>query len=142
MYSHLLYAAQVLPSSAPRHAVTVWYFSQAELQAEGGQDGGQLGLHRVQPPGSSGLPGSESELQPGQTGAAAMEGTGSDMATEGTDACFTAAASGGPKGDGQNLDTARQIWFMARLRSAFVPLSVLLSVCLAGCLYLSQIQHF
>ena len=142
MYSRLLYAAQVLPSSAPRHAVTVWYFSQAELLAEGGQDGGQLGLHRVQPPGSSGLPGSESELQPGQTGAAAMEGTGSGMATEGTDACFTAAASGGPKGDGQNLDTARQIWFMARLRSAFVPLSVLLSVCLAGCLYLSQIQHF
>ncbi len=142
MYSHLLYVVQVLPSSAPRHAVTVWYFSQAELLAEGGQDGGQLGLHRVQPPGSSGLPGSESELQPGQTGAAAMEGTGSGMATEGTDACFTAAASGGPKGDGQNLDTARQIWFMARLRSAFVPLSVLLSVCLAGCLYLSQIQHF
>ena len=142
MYSRLLYAAQVLPSSAPRHAVTVWYFSQGELLAEGGQDGGQLGLHRVQPPGSSGLPGSESELQPGQTGAAAMEGTGSGMATEGTDACFTAAASGGPKGDGQNLDTARQIWFMARLRSAFVPLSVLLSVCLAGCLYLSQIQHF
>ena len=140
MYSHLLYAAQVLPSSAPRHAVTVWYFSQAELQAEGGQDGGQLALHRVQPPGLE--PGSGSELQPGQTGAAAMEGTGSGMATEGTDACFTAAASGGPKGDGQNLDTARQIWFMARLRSAFVPLSVLLSVCLAGCLYLSQIQHF
>ena len=140
MYSHLVYAAQVLPSTAPRHAVTVWYFSQGELLAEGGQDGGRLGLHRVQPPGLE--PELESELQPGQTGAAAMEGTGSDMATEGTDACFTAAASGGPKGDGQNLDTARQIWFMARLRSAFVPLSVLLSVCLAGCLYLSQIQHF
>ena len=61
-------AVQVLPSAAPRHAVTVWYFSEGEMQAEGGKDGGRLHLHPVEP---------GSELQPGQTGhGAAREGLG------------------------------------------------------------------
>ena len=62
------HAVQVLPSAAPRHAVTVWYFSEGELQAEGGKYGGRLQLHPVEP---------GSELQPGQTGRGpAREGLG------------------------------------------------------------------
>jgi hypothetical protein len=80
---------QVLPSSAPRHAVTVWYFSEGELQAEGGKDSGRLQLHRIEP---------GSELQPGQTGRGgagrAREGLGEGMGT-----CSTASA-GGPNEEG------------------------------------------
>ena len=66
--SCMRHAVQVLPSAAPRHAVTVWYFSEGELQAEGGKYGGRLQLHPVEP---------GSELQPGQTGhRAAREGLG------------------------------------------------------------------
>ena len=73
---------EVLPSTALRHAVTVWYFSEAELQARRiarGEDGGQLALHRVElrPP-----------LRPGPPGARAGVAR-YEAAMEGADACPT-----------------------------------------------------
>ena len=73
----------MLPSAAPRHAVTVWYFSEGELQAEGGEDGGRPALHPVEP---------GPELQPGQTRpGAAREGIGE---AKGRGACSAASAGG------------------------------------------------
>jgi hypothetical protein len=76
-------SSQVLPSAAPRHAVTLWYFSAGELLAEGGQAGGRPALHPVEP---------GPELQPGQTSpGAAREGIGE---AKGMGACSAASASG------------------------------------------------
>ena len=71
----------MLPSAAPRHAVTVWYFSEGELRAEGGGDGGRPALHPVE---------LGPELQPGQTRpGAAREGIGE---AKGRGACSAASA--------------------------------------------------